>query len=39
MKKEYEKPEVEKVSLIIEEAIANDDDWVDGEIGLESSIF
>lgn len=38
MKKEYEKPEVEEISLVTEEAITNDD-WVDGEMGLESSIF
>jgi len=40
MKKEYLKPEVELVSLVIEEAITTEgDDVVDGEVGVESSIF
>lgn len=40
MEKEYQKPEVEVISLISEEPIADDsDDYVDGEMGLESSIF
>lgn len=39
MKKEYEKPEVELISLVTEEGIASDDDVIDGEMGLESSIF
>ncbi len=39
MKKEYEKPEVEEVTLVTEEAVTANDDWVDGEMGLESSIF
>jgi len=37
MKKIYEKPEVEMISLVTEEKIAND--VIDGEMGLESSIF
>ena len=37
MKKEYQKPEAELISLVSEEAIT--DDVVDGEMGLESSIF
>ena len=38
MKKEYQKPEVEFVSLVAQEAIT--DDWIlDGETGVESSIF
>lgn len=43
MKNEYQKPEVDFVSLIAKEEITSgsykNDDWVDGEIGLESSIF
>ena len=39
MKKEYMKPEVEVVSLVIEETITTSDDFVDGEMGEESSIF
>ena len=44
MKKEYQKPDVDFVSLIAKEEITSgsytkNDDWVDGEIGLESSIF
>lgn len=41
MKKEYLKPEVEKISLVTEEKITTEggDDLVDGEMGLESSIF
>jgi len=38
MKKEYQKPEVDVVSLVAQEAIT-DDLILDGEIGLESSIF
>lgn len=38
MRKEYVKPEVEMVSLITKEAITNND-YVDGDLGLESSIF
>lgn len=37
MRKEYEKPEVERLSLVTEEKITND--VVDGDLGLESSIF
>ena len=38
--KEYLKPEAEYISLQAEEAITADDDFtVDGETGLESSIF
>lgn len=43
MKKEYQKPEVEFVSLVAWEAIATDltdfDDVIDGETGFESSEF
>ena len=46
MRKEYQKPMVEMVSLITEEKITSDSDAaltsgdvVDGEMGLESSIF
>ena len=39
MKKDYQKPEVEFISLEAQEAITAGDDVVDGEIGLESSIF
>ena len=35
MKKIYEKPEVEEVTLITEEDLTNDD-WIDGDMGLES---
>lgn len=38
MKKIYEKPEVTEVTLISEEVITSDD-LIDGEMGLESSIF
>ena len=39
--KEYLKPEVEYISLQAKEAITaeDEDDLVDGELGLESSIF
>ena len=39
MKKEYQRPEVEMLSLITEEKITTGDDVIDGELGLESSIF
>lgn len=42
MKKKYQKPELELVSFDIPETIATGetgDDYVDGEMGLESSIF
>lgn len=39
MKREYEKPEVEVISLTTQEDITTGDDFVDGEMGLESSIF
>lgn len=42
MKKEYQKPEIELISLRIPERIATNiemDGDVDGELGLESSIF
>lgn len=42
MKKEYQKPEVAYISLLAEEEITTSvvsDDIVDGEMGLESSIF
>ena len=39
--KDYLKPEVEFISLKAQEAITDDegDDLIDGELGLESSIF
>lgn len=38
MKKEYIKPEAELVSLVATEAITGDD-IIDGETGVDSSIF
>lgn len=38
MKKDYQKPDVEFVSLIAQEEITSDD-YVEGEMGVESSIF
>lgn len=37
--KEYLKPEAEYISLVAEEVITSDDGLLDGEQGLESSIF
>ena len=37
MKKTYEKPEIEMVSLAAQEAVTND--LLEGEMGVESSIF
>lgn len=39
MKKEYQKPEVTMISLRAQERIMAEDEMVDGETGLESSIF
>lgn len=41
MKKDYQKPEVELISLQAQEAITDDYDGtiVDGSMGLEDSIF
>lgn len=39
MKKEYQKPEVNMISLSAQERIAEGDELIDGEVGLESSIF
>ena len=39
MKKDYQKPEVEMISLVTTEKVTGDDDYVDGEMGLESSIW
>lgn len=39
MKKEYLRPEMEVISLMPREEITSGDDVIDGEIGLESSIF
>ena len=36
--KDYQKPEVEIISLTMQESIT-DDEFIDGEMGLESSIF
>lgn len=37
--KEYLKPEAEYISLVAEEAITTEGEIVDGEMGLESSLF
>ena len=37
--KEYLKPEVEIISLQAQEEITTGDDLLDGDLGLESSIF
>ena len=37
--KEYIKPEVDFVNLLVEEEINSGNDLGDGEMGLESSIF
>lgn len=37
--KEYQKPEIEFISLQAQEEITTGDDLLDGEQGLESSIF
>lgn len=37
MKKDYQKPELEMVSLISMEVIASDDGFIDGSTGLEDS--
>ncbi len=37
--KDYQKPEVELISLQAQEEITSDDELIDGELGLESSIF
>lgn len=40
MKKEYQKPDVVEVVLVSEEIVTSDEnDIVDGDMGLESSIF
>ena len=40
MKKEYMKPYVGEIALITTEKITTEtSDWVDGETGVESSIF
>ena len=39
MKKEYLKPDVEVISLMPKEEIASNDDLIDGEPGVESSVF
>lgn len=39
MNKDYQKPELEYVSLIVEETITLDDDVLEGEMGLASSRF
>lgn len=36
--KEYQKPEFEIINLVAQEKITNDD-YIDGELGVESSIF
>lgn len=38
MRKEYQKPDAEFVSLVAKETITSVD-WLDGEMGLESSEF
>lgn len=37
--KDYQKPDVEYISLVAMEAITDNDEVIDGEIGVESSIF
>lgn len=37
--KDYQKPEVDIISLQAQEEITNGDGLIDGELGLESSIF
>ena len=37
--KDYQKPEIEIISLIAREPITDDEDPEDGETGIESSIF
>lgn len=37
MKKTYEKPEIENVTLTAQEAITAD--WVDGDVGIESNTW
>ena len=45
MKKTYQKPEIELISLLVPERIAfgeeidNEEDLFDGEMGIESSVF
>lgn len=39
MKKDYQAPEVELISLTAKENVTNDDDLIGGEMGEESSIF
>lgn len=39
MKKEYQKPEMEIVSLVAEEEIASSRDIIEGDTDVESSIF
>ena len=38
MKKEYQKPDMVEVTLV-EEDVKTNSDYVDGEMGVESSIF
>ena len=35
---EYQKPDVEYISLVSQEPVTSDD-WMDGDIGVESSDF
>lgn len=41
MNKDYQKPDFEYISLILEEIATDDqnDDYIDGKPGLESTIF
>ena len=39
MKQDYQKPEVEYVSLVAQEEITSNNDAVDGDMTLESSIW
>lgn len=38
MNKDYQKPNVEYVSLVVREEVTSDD-FLDGEVGIESSEF
>ena len=39
MNKNYQKPDVEYVSLVAREEVTYEDDFLDGEVGIESSDF
>lgn len=37
--KDYQKPEFELITLVAQEKVTNDEGVIDGELGVESSIF